>query len=144
MLAVASSDALVALTFSHPAIEPQNTKDHYIIEQTRLELSEYFCGKLKTFGVNLAPNGTEFSQKVWQILQTIGYGETLSYAQEAKIANSHPRAVARANANNKIAIIIPCHRVIASSGAISGYAGGIWRKEFLLNLEHINSTFTLS
>jgi O-6-methylguanine DNA methyltransferase len=84
--------------------------------------------------------GTPFQIKVWKILQTIPYGTTRSYAEQAKLLGiiNAVRAVARANGDNKIAIIIPCHRVIGSDGKLVGYGGGLWRKKYLLNLEMKN------
>ena len=101
------------------------------------QLQQYFSGKLKTFDIPLDIQGTDFQLQVWDALQTIPYGETRSY-QEQAIAINNPkavRAVANANRNNKISIIIPCHRVIGKNGAMRGYGGGIWRKEYLLALE---------
>lgn len=107
------------------------------IELLKKELEAYFVGKLKIFSVPLHPKGTFFQQSVWNVLQSILYGETISYSREAELLK-HPkatRAVANANGKNKIAIIIPCHRVIAKDGGIGGYSGGLWRKEYLLALE---------
>ena len=105
------------------------------------QLNEYFEGKRKDFSVPLVVPGTDFQKNVWQELQTIPYGETRSYEAQA-IAIKNPkaiRAVARANGDNRIAIIIPCHRVIGKDGSMTGYGGKIWRKEFLLRLEKKNS-----
>ena len=101
------------------------------------QLKEYFDGKRKDFDLPLVLDGTEFQQKVWKELQRISYGKTRSY-QEQAIALGNPkaiRAVAKANGDNRIAIIIPCHRVIGKDGTLVGYGGGMWRKQFLLNLE---------
>ena len=101
------------------------------------QLKEYFEGKRKDFDLPLVLDGTEFQQKVWKELQRISYGKTRSY-QEQAIALGNPkaiRAVAKANGDNRIAIIIPCHRVIGKDGTLVGYGGGMWRKQFLLNLE---------
>jgi O-6-methylguanine DNA methyltransferase len=111
--------------------------EHPYLTQVFEELKAYFEGKLKYFSVPLNPQGTPFQQSVWAVLKGIGYGETISYSQEAQRLK-HPkatRAVANANGKNKIAIIIPCHRVIAKDGGIGGYSGGLWRKEYLLALE---------
>jgi len=101
------------------------------------QLKEYFKGTRKEFSVVLDLVGTPFQMKVWKILQTIPYGTTRSYGEQAKILGDIKavRAVARANGDNKIAIIIPCHRVIGSDGKLVGYGGGLWRKKYLLNLE---------
>ncbi len=101
------------------------------------QLKEYFDGKRKEFDLPLVLDGTEFQKKVWKELQNIPYGETHSFEQQA-IAIKNPkavRAVAKANGDNRIAIIIPCHRVIGKDGKLVGYGGGIWRKQYLLNLE---------
>lgn len=101
------------------------------------QLKEYFDGKRKDFDLPLILDGTDFQQKVWKELQRIPYGKTRSY-QEQAVALGNPkatRAVAKANGDNRIAIIIPCHRVIGKNGQLVGYGGGMWRKQFLLNLE---------
>jgi len=97
------------------------------------ELLEYFAGNRKEFSVPLVSPGTAFQQKVWNILRTIPYGATRSYRQQADIIGNPQavRAVARANGDNRIAIIIPCHRVIGENGKMVGYGGGIWRKQYL-------------
>ncbi len=107
------------------------------IKQLEEELTEYFAKKRKHFGVPLVTPGTEFQNKVWNVLKDIPYGETRSYkAQAIAMGNEKAiRAVARANGENRIAIIIPCHRVIGIDGKLVGYGGGLDRKEFLLNLE---------
>ena len=104
----------------------------------QLELDEYFDKQRELFTVPLVLSGTEFQNKAWKELQNIPYGETRSYKQQAKkIGNPKAvRAVATANANNRIAILIPCHRVIATNGDLAGYAGGLWRKEFLIDMEN--------
>ncbi len=101
------------------------------------ELNEYFVGKRTKFTVPLSPVGTEFQKKVWEVLRKIPYGTTRSYQEQANILGNPKavRAVANANGLNKISIIIPCHRVIGSDGKLTGYGGGIWRKQKLLELE---------
>ncbi|HJO93907.1 MAG TPA: methylated-DNA--[protein]-cysteine S-methyltransferase [Victivallales bacterium] len=101
------------------------------------QLSEYFAGTRKSFDIPLITPGTDFQKKVWNALQKIPYGETRSYQEQAVNINKPKavRAVASANGCNKIAIIIPCHRVIAKDGTLAGYGGGIWRKQYLLDLE---------
>lgn len=101
------------------------------------ELVEYFAGARPTFATALAPVGTPFQQQVWRQLQTIPYGQTRSYRQQAQAIGKPQavRAVAAANGQNKIAILIPCHRVIGSDGRLTGYAGGLERKKALLDLE---------
>ncbi|MDO4881075.1 MAG: methylated-DNA--[protein]-cysteine S-methyltransferase [Capnocytophaga sp.] len=101
------------------------------------ELNLYFQGKLKQFSVPLQPIGTDFQKKVWEELCKISYGKTISYQRQANNLDipKSVRAVANANGQNKIAILIPCHRVIGTNGKLTGYAGGIWRKEKLLEIE---------
>ena len=104
------------------------------------QVAEYFEGKRKKFDLPLDTPGTEFQNIVWGQLQTIPYGETRSYKKQA-IAVNNPkaiRAVAKANGMNRIAIIIPCHRVIGEDGKLVGYAGGLWRKQWLLDFEKEN------
>lgn len=106
-------------------------------ENLRRQLAEYFAGRRQNFDIPLDLIGTPFQQQVWHILQTIPYGDTCSYKQQAEtLANPKAvRAVAAANGANKISIIIPCHRVIGSNGKLTGYAGGLPRKQALLDLE---------
>ena len=101
------------------------------------QLQAYFLKQLNTFDIPLDIHGTPFQKQVWQALLAIPYGETRSYqAQANAIQNPKAvRAVANANRNNRISILIPCHRVIGKNGAMTGYGGGIWRKAFLLDLE---------
>lgn len=101
------------------------------------QLDEYFAGERVKFDLMLAPAGTPFQQRVWQALLEIPFGETASYAEVARRIGSPRavRAVGSANGRNPIAIVIPCHRVIASDGSLGGYGGGLDRKSFLLRLE---------
>jgi AraC family transcriptional regulator of adaptative response/methylated-DNA-[protein]-cysteine methyltransferase len=113
----------------------QGENPHF--ETLEQELSEYFEGTRTQFTVPLSPVGTAFQKEVWNILQEIPYGATRSYQEQADILGNPKsvRAVANANGLNKISIIIPCHRVIGSNGQLTGYGGGIWRKQKLLELE---------
>ena len=101
------------------------------------QMEQYFKGERKIFDLPLDLVGTEFQKQVWLSLLKIPYGCTTSYAQQAELIGkpSAVRAVANANGKNKISIILPCHRVIGTDGALTGYGGGIWRKEKLLTLE---------
>lgn len=112
-------------------------KETPVIASAYAQLQEYFYGKRQVFDLPLEPSGTLFYQKVWKALQNIPYGETRSY-KEIAIAVGCPkgfRAVGMANHNNPIAIVIPCHRVVAANGTLGGYAGGIEIKRRLLELE---------
>ena len=115
-------------------------KDTDLLIHTAEQLEQYFEGKRKSFDVPLNPKGTEFMKKVWTSLTKIPYGEVRTYKQIAKEIENHnaTRAVGMANHNNPIPIIIPCHRVIGSNGKLVGYALGLDKKEFLLNLEKNN------
>lgn len=112
-------------------------EDDAVIKQTRRELDEYFKGRRRDFTIPLDYPGTPFETKVWDALLKIPYGETRSYEQLAEITSSKGavRAVGSANGRNRIAIVIPCHRVVNKSGALGGYGGGLWRKQTLLALE---------
>lgn len=107
------------------------------LELLKKELDLYFKCKLKVFSVPLDLMGTDFQKEVWAVLSEIPYGEVCSYKEEAtQYGNVHAiRAVANANGKNNISIIIPCHRVVASDGKLAGYGGGVWRKQFLIELE---------
>jgi AraC family transcriptional regulator of adaptative response/methylated-DNA-[protein]-cysteine methyltransferase len=111
--------------------------DHPLMKQVKQELDAYFEGSLRKFTVPLQAPGTVFQESVWDALQTIPYGETRSYADIANTIDHAEavRAVGRANGDNRIAIIIPCHRVVGSAGELTGYGGGLWRKEYLLAME---------
>jgi methylated-DNA-[protein]-cysteine S-methyltransferase len=110
------------------------------------QLQEYFAGKRREFDLPLNPQGTEFQQRVWRELTKIPFGETRSYGQLAKrIGNPNgSRAVGLANGRNPIAIIVPCHRVIGADGSLTGFGGGIERKEWLLSHEGQPGTGTLA
>lgn len=111
--------------------------DHPRLAQLQVELAAYFAGARRAFSVPLAPCGTPFQIQVWEELRRIPYGETLSYEQLAfRVGRATgQRAVAQANGLNRIAILIPCHRVIGKDGGLTGYGGGLWRKRLLLELE---------
>jgi methylated-DNA-[protein]-cysteine S-methyltransferase len=102
------------------------------------QLEEYFKGERTNFTVKLNPQGTEFQQKVWVELLNVPYGKTRTYLEQSKQLGDVKaiRAVASANGKNPIWILIPCHRIIGSNGSLTGYAGGIWRKKWLLKHEN--------
>ncbi|WP_100613768.1 methylated-DNA--[protein]-cysteine S-methyltransferase [Confluentibacter citreus] len=107
------------------------------LEDCAFQLQEYFQGIRKKFDLKLNPEGTNFQKQVWKLLEQIPYGKTVSYLDLAKQVGDIKaiRAVANANAKNPLWIIVPCHRVIGSDGSLTGYAGGLHRKEWLLNHE---------
>jgi AraC family transcriptional regulator of adaptative response/methylated-DNA-[protein]-cysteine methyltransferase len=114
--------------------------DHPILRQTRKELSEYFESRRREFTMPLNQRGSEFQLKAWGALCRIPYGETRSYSDMAREVGSPAavRAIGRVNGQNRIAIIVPCHRVIRADGTLCGYGGGRWRKQWLLEHEQQN------
>ena len=120
--------------------EKVTSKVPKVLQEAVTQLNDYFLGKRKDFTFKLNPKGTEFQQKVWQELVQIPYGKTMSYMDLSKKVGDVKaiRAVASANGKNPIWIVVPCHRVIGSDGSLTGYAGGLWRKKWLL--EHENPT----
>jgi AraC family transcriptional regulator of adaptative response/methylated-DNA-[protein]-cysteine methyltransferase len=106
-------------------------------ESLSVQIEEYFAGTRKQFDLPLVLTGTPFQQKVWEGLLAIPYGTTRSYGKQAAMLGRPRavRAVARANGENRIAIIIPCHRVVGKDGRLTGYGGGLWRKQYLLDHE---------
>ena len=140
---VASDQGLVAILWEDD--KPNRVKlnslsedlQHPVLIETEHQLNDYFAGKRKSFSLKLDFKGTDFQKKVWDALLTIPFGETRTYGQIAQQIN-HPkavRAVGAANGKNPISIIAPCHRVIGSTGKLTGFAGGLETKSYLLNLE---------
>ena len=109
-------------------------RDHPHLVRLAEELTEYFDGSRRTFSVPVAPDGTAFQRRAWEYLQAIPFGQTRSYGQQARGLGDAKavRAVGQANGANPVAIVIPCHRVIGASGALTGFAAGIERKRWLL------------
>ena len=107
-----------------------------VLEAAARWLAGYFAGAQSVFAPPLAPEGTPFQRKVWERLRAIPYGETMTYGALAAALGSSARAVGGAVARNPISLVIPCHRVVGAGGTLTGYAGGIERKEYLLRLEH--------
>jgi methylated-DNA-[protein]-cysteine S-methyltransferase len=141
---VAREGAIVAIEFSpfrgladgRPIGDPSDTDP--VLRRAVDQLTAYFARDLKEFDLPLAPQGSEFQRKVWDQLRLIGWGETASYGQIAHRlghTNAASRAVGLANGRNPIPIVIPCHRVIGANGSLTGYAGGLDRKQLLLELE---------
>ncbi|MEH3114998.1 methylated-DNA--[protein]-cysteine S-methyltransferase [Pedobacter terrae] len=130
---LADDEFVHAVTFAE--IDTTGLTENPLTLKLGQQLGDYFNGKLQQFNLPIKQNGTEFQQEVWQNLLTIPFGETISYA---KFSAHHPlaiRAIAAANGKNNIAIVVPCHRVIGSNGKLVGYAGGLWRKQWLLQHE---------
>ena len=112
--------------------------DHPVLASAVAQLAAYFARDLKEFDLPLAPRGSLFQRQVWDQLMLIGYGETASYGEIARRlgrTNAASRAVGLANGQNPIPIVVPCHRVVGSTGLLTGYAGGLERKRVLLDLE---------
>jgi AraC family transcriptional regulator of adaptative response/methylated-DNA-[protein]-cysteine methyltransferase len=150
LLAGASESALVLLEFSERSILQQQLASvrrrfntairqgtNRWLEALQLQLDEYFSQRRQQFELPLAYPGTAFQERVWSTLLTIPYGQTWSYLEMARALGDikATRAVGTANGMNRIAIIIPCHRVINANGKLGGYGGGLWRKQLLLDLE---------
>lgn len=108
-----------------------------VLKEAAKQLHDYFNGKRTYFDFELQPQGTEFQQKVWQALLEIPFGKTCSYMELSKKLGDEKaiRAVASANGKNPLWIVVPCHRVIGTDGSLTGYAGGLWRKKWLLEHE---------
>ena len=141
---VARGGMIAAIEFSPFRGSPSGTPigerddDNPLLRSAVDQLAAYFARDLKEFGLPLAPRGSDFQQRVWAQLRGIGYGETASYGEVARrlgMTNAASRAVGLANARNPIPIVIPCHRVIGANGTLTGYAGGLERKQLLLGLE---------
>lgn len=135
---VAEGDHLTELYFEHDSLPPDlPVRETELLVEARAQLLAYFSGERTTFDLPLAPMGTGFQRRVWQVLCGIPYGETVSYKEVARRVGNEKaaRAVGRANNRNPLPIIIPCHRVIGASGALVGYGGGLEIKEKLLALE---------
>lgn len=159
MLAAADDDLLYLLEFLDRRMLPSQFRriaralgcvfapgSSRVLTETHRQLEAYFDGRLTAFELPLRTPGTEFQEQVWRALRAIPYGETRSYAQVAA-AIERPtavRAVARANGANRMAIVIPCHRVIGADGSLTGYGGGLWRKRRLLELERRQTELPLN
>ena len=144
---IASDQGLAAILWENDnpnrvrATSDVEDPNHPVLVETRRQLTEYFNGKRQQFSLDLDPIGTEFQKQVWAELRKIPFGETISYAELAvRIGNPKAsRAVGAANGKNPISIVIPCHRVIGSSGKLTGFAGGLETKSKLLHLEGIGN-----
>lgn len=136
---IGNDDGIISVSVIDEKISPTSNIPKSLKDCVH-QLDEYFQKKRTSFDLKLNPQGTDFQQNVWNELQRIPYGKTTSYLdQSKKMGNVKAiRAIASANGKNPIWIIIPCHRVIGSDGSLTGYAGGLWRKKWLL--EHENPT----
>ncbi len=138
MRAIATDQGLIHLSFEDEdtPLTPGEPR-HPILRDTKAQVEAYFAGNLEVFTIPLQLRGTPFQLSVWRALQEIPYGVTICYSDLAERlgVKSGQRAVGMANRTNPVAIIVPCHRVIQASGALCGYAGGLWRKQRLLGME---------
>jgi len=142
---VAENDAITGAYFEGQAHFPmardlgkrKDLTDHPVLEQAARELAEYFAGTRTVFEVALHPEGTDFQLAVWEHLKGTAYGYTTTYGAISKVVGPHApaQAVGQAVGRNKCSIFIPCHRVLSADGKLTGYAGGLDRKEFLLDFE---------
>ena len=143
MLLLASDDGLAGVYFDrqkhHPRLQADGKRNprHRVLQQAKRELEEYFAGRRKRFEVALAPEGTSFQRAVWKAISSVAFGKTISYGELARRAGcaGSARAAGAATGRNPIGIIVPCHRIVGSNGALTGYAGGLSRKRALLALE---------
>ncbi len=135
----ATDAALVAvyLPEQEPAVPAPERPGHALLERAREQLAQYFARERRSFDLPLDPRGTAFQREVWSALRAIPFGATRSYAQLAAALGrpSASRAVGGANGRNPLSIIVPCHRVVGADGSLTGYAGGLARKEWLLRHE---------
>ena len=142
-----SDQHLHAVLFVDEEEESAESDDHEILDRCRQQLEGYFSGTRKSFELPLGQTGTVFQQKVWDLLVKIPFGKTISYNELSKQYGDLKaiRAVASANGRNNMSIIVPCHRVIGSNHSLTGYAGGLWRKKWLLEHEakHHSGLMTL-
>jgi len=125
----------ILFLFDNTEMEPENSNQ--ILDECRKQFAEYFAGERKDFNISLNQEGTEFQHSVWDQLLNIPFGKTVSYDYiSRRLGNPRSiRAVGAANGKNQISIMVPCHRVIGSDGNLTGYAGGLWRKKWLLEHE---------
>jgi len=133
----ADNNNIVAIGFYEQALSDALKKPSALTQGAIQQIKEYIQGERRVFDLPLAPTGTAFQQRVWRQLQRVDYGQTASYVDIAKALDkpTASRAVGAANGKNPIGIVIPCHRVIGANGSLTGYAGGLDRKSFLLRLE---------
>jgi methylated-DNA-[protein]-cysteine S-methyltransferase len=139
---VASDNALVGVYFPHHWVKPapstlgeQVSPTDPVIAEAARQLDEYLAGERTSFDLPTVLRGDEFQRRVWSILEEIPYGETSSYGEIAARLGETAQAVGKAVGQNPLSIVVPCHRVVGRNGSLTGYAGGLKRKQFLLDLE---------
>lgn len=143
MLLVADDAALTGIYFEGQKYFPEIAGDwkraasHVPLVQAKRELAEYFAGERKVFDVAMAPEGTPFQRAVWKAISGVAFGETITYGELARRAGSpgSVRAAGAATGRNPLTIVVPCHRIVGSTGSLTGYAGGLDRKRALLAME---------
>jgi methylated-DNA-[protein]-cysteine S-methyltransferase len=143
LIAIAAGGAVTGLHFDGgrhaPAIAPEWREEPYAspLRECAEQLADYFAGKRQCFDLPVAPRGTPFQERVWREIAKVPFGETITYAELALRAGApgSARAAGAATGRNPLAIVVPCHRIVGSGGALTGYAGGLPRKEKLLALE---------
>lgn len=130
-----SDDAVTSLVFVEK--KRRGTTSNAVCDEAVRQIAEYFEGKRQEFDLPIELTGTDFQQRVWSKLDAIPFGQTVSYGDVARSIGkpTASRAVGTANGSNPISIILPCHRVIGNDGSLTGYGGGLWRKEWLLKHE---------
>jgi len=146
MILSATERGLAGVYFRHQKHLPkrdgwQSAPDNVHIRDARRQVAEYFAGRRRRFELALDPQGTDFQQSVWQAIASVNYGETISYGELARRAGApgSARAAGAATGRNPIGIVVPCHRIVGASGALTGYAGGLAMKRALLALEGVST-----
>ena len=147
LLAIAGGESLTGLYFEGgrhaPKASQEWTEDPAFapLRDCAAQVADYLCGKRQSFDLRVAPSGTPFQERIWREIARIPYGRTITYAELAKRAGApgSARAAGAATGRNPLSIVVPCHRVVGSSGALTGYAGGLERKARLLRLEGIDA-----
>ena len=146
LLLVAEADALTGVYFAGRDHAPathagwMSSAEHPVIRQAAKQLGEYFAGKRNSFSLPLRLTGTDFQERVWQQIALVPYGKTISYSELAKRVGAPEavRAAGTTTGRNPVSIVVPCHRIVGKNGSMRGFAGGLKRKQFLLELEASN------
>ena len=133
---IAEDGFITSISIRDEDIEVQPVEDP-LLQNAISQLGEYFAGSRTVFDLPIKQEGSGFQQTVWQQLLQIPFGKTITYGQQSKLMNNPLgiRAIASANGKNDLWVVVPCHRVIGSNGSLTGYAGGLWRKKWLLDHE---------